>query len=226
MNRWGIMVDVSHVSDKTNEQVLQITRAPVIASHSSCRAFTPGFNRNLSDDLIKKIAKGGGVVQINFGSAFLDSTLATGFMKQRADLLEWSLKNKIAPNSKEYSAYAKEYEETHKFPLATVAQLADHIDHVVKLVGIDYVGFGSDFDGVGDTLPDGIKDVSQYPNLIYVLLKRGYSDKMIEKICYKKYVSGLEESAENSKKIDLLWHLLRLKALVSVNNSVTSRFFF
>jgi membrane dipeptidase len=185
MNRVGMMVDVSHVSDKTIEQVLQISKAPVIASHSSCRHFTPGFIRNLPDYLIKAIAKKGGVVQINFGSAFLEPKHSKGFMDQRAHMTEWALKNKISQGSKEFQDYEDEYERTHPIPRATIDQLADHIDHVVKLVGINHVGLGSDFDGVGDTLPEGIKDVSQYSNLIFVLLKRGYSEKNIEKICSK-----------------------------------------
>jgi membrane dipeptidase len=185
MNRVGMMVDVSHVSDKTIEQVLQISKAPVIASHSSCRHFTPGFIRNLPDYLIKAIAKKGGVVQINFGSAFLEPKHSKGFMDQRAHMTDWALKNKISQGSKEFQDYEDEYERTHPIPRATIDQLADHIDHVVKLVGINHVGLGSDFDGVGDTLPDGIRDVSQYSNLIFVLLKRGYSEKNIEKICSK-----------------------------------------
>jgi membrane dipeptidase len=185
MNRCGIMIDVSHVSDKTIEQVLQITKAPVIASHSSCRAFTPGFIRNLPDNLIKDIAKNGGVVQINFGSMFLDSSTAMGFMRQRAYLASWAKENNVTPSSKAYNAEEERYEKENPVPFATLERLVEHIDHVVKLVGINHVGFGSDFDGVGDTLPTGMKDVSNYPNLIYVLLKKGYSEKDIEKICYK-----------------------------------------
>ena len=198
MNRLGMMVDVSHVSDKTIEQVLQISKAPVIASHSSCRHFTPGFIRNLPDNLIKAIAKKGGVVQINFGSAFLDPHHSKGFMDQRAHLTDWALKNQVSQGSKEFNAYSDEYERTYPIPRATIEQLADHIDHVVKLVGINHVGFGSDFDGVGDTLPEGIKDVSQYSNLIFVLLKRGYSDKAIEKICSKNTFRVWKKVAEKA----------------------------
>jgi membrane dipeptidase len=151
MNRVGIMVDVSHISDAAFWQVIELTRAPVIASHSSCRHFTPGWERNMSDEMIQALANKGGVIQINFGSQFLDGSIQKerGRSKRRA----------------------------------TVEQVADHIDHVVKLVGIDHVGLGSDFDGVGDSLPTGLKDVSEYPNLIEVLLGRGYSDEAIEKIC-------------------------------------------
>ena len=151
MNRVGIMVDVSHISDAAFWQVIELTKAPVIASHSSCRYFTPGWERNMSDEMIQALAKKGGVIQINFGSQFLDGSIQ---------------KQKVRPKRR-----------------ATVEQVADHIDHVVKLVGIDHVGLGSDFDGVGDSLPSGLKDVSEYPNLIKVLLDRGYSEESIEKIC-------------------------------------------
>jgi membrane dipeptidase len=196
MNRLGMMVDVSHVSDKTIEQVLQISKAPVIASHSSCRHFTPGFNRNLPDNLIKEIAKKGGVVQINFGSMFIDPTHAKGFMEQRGHMTDWALKNQVSQGSKEYQAHEKEYDKAHPLPNGTIEQLVDHIDYVVKLVGINHVGLGSDFDGVGDTLPEGIKDVSQYSNLIFVLLKRGYSEKNIEKICSKNTFRVWEKVAK------------------------------
>jgi membrane dipeptidase len=151
MNKVGIMVDVSHISDAAFWQVIEISKAPVIASHSSCRHFTPGWQRNMSDEMITALAKNGGVIQINFGSQFIDGAI----QKQR-----------FGP---------KRY--------ATLEQVFDHIDHVVKLVGIDHVGLGSDFDGVGDSLPVGLKDVSGYPNLIRVLLDHGYSDAAIEKIC-------------------------------------------
>jgi membrane dipeptidase len=185
MNRLGIMIDVSHVSDKTIEQVLEISTAPVIASHSSCRKWTPSFMRNLPDNLIKAIAAKGGVIHINFSSLFLDSAASNGFLRQRQHLLEWSTKNQIDAKDPRYKAYEEEYERLNPQPFASLERLADHIDHIKKMVGIDHVAFGSDFDGVGDTLPVGIKDVSGYPNLIALLLQRGYTKKEIEKICYK-----------------------------------------
>jgi membrane dipeptidase len=153
MNRVGIMVDISHVSDSAFYQVMEISKVPVIASHSSCRHFTPGFERNMSDEMIKLLAEKNGVIHINYGSSFLEG----GFNDRlKAD----------------------------STAVTTVQQAADHIDHVVKLVGIDYVGFGSDFDGVTH-LPEGLSDASMMPNLIAELLGRGYSDEDIEKICYK-----------------------------------------
>jgi membrane dipeptidase len=203
MNRVGIMIDVSHVSDKTIEQVLELSKSPVIASHSSCRAFTPTFMRNLPDDLIKKIAKKGGVIHINFSSLFIDSSSAKTFMAQRLHMADWATKNQISPKDPRYQAYEDEYEKKNPAKFASLEQLADHFDHIKKLVGINHIGFGSDFDGVGDTLPEGMKDVTGYPNLIAVLLKRGYSEKDIEKICYKntfRVWKKVEKVAKNSQK--------------------------
>jgi membrane dipeptidase len=180
MNRVGIMVDVAHISDSTFYQVMELSTVPVIASHSSCRHFTPGFERNMSDDMIKLLAKKNGVIQINFGSKFIDqhsrdvADHVTAYMKE----------NNLSPEDAAAIAYRNEYFKTHSF-FTNVEKVADHIDHVVKLAGIDHVGLGSDFDGVGDSLPERLKDVADYPKLIEELLRRGYSADDIEKICYK-----------------------------------------
>lgn len=185
MNRTGIMVDVSHVSDSAFYQVLRVSKAPVIASHSSCRFFTPTFLRNMSDEMIKALAKKGGVIHINFSTLFLDDTKRKSMEAHGAELATL-LKEK---GLKEQDSAAKPviaiFEREHPTLFSDVEEVANHIDHVVKLVGVDYVGFGSDFDGVGNSLPTGLKDVSQYPNLIFALLKRGYTENDIAKICYK-----------------------------------------
>lgn len=182
MNRVGIMVDISHVSDSTFYDVLKITSAPVIASHSSCRKFTPGFERNMSDDMIRALARNGGVIQINFGASFIDSVARTN--SKLLDSLEVVLKGKgLTSSDSSAGPIIDQFVKDHKALFSDVERVADHIDHVVKLVGIDHVGLGSDFDGVGDSLPIGLKDVSQYPNLIYVLLKRGYTEEQIARIC-------------------------------------------
>ncbi|MEY3648563.1 MAG: hypothetical protein RLZ13_1448 [Bacteroidota bacterium] len=184
MNRVGIMVDLSHVSDNTFRDALAITKVPVIASHSSVRKFTPGFERNMSDELIQGLAKNGGVMMINFGGAFLDSAYTSGTAQVREHLVNWLAENKLSRSDPRAQQYIEEY--TAKFtPFPTVARVADHFDHVVGLVGIDYVGLGSDYDGVGDSLPTGLKDVSMFPNLFAELLRRGYSKEDLEKICYK-----------------------------------------
>jgi membrane dipeptidase len=188
MNRIGIMVDVSHVSDSAFYDVLKITTAPVIASHSSCRFFTPGFQRNMSDDMIKELGKNGGVIQINFGASFLDSLARVN--SKALDSLGNVLKEKgLLSRDPEAQPIIDQFAKNHSDLFSDVERVADHIDHVVKLIGIDHVGIGSDFDGVGDELPVGLKDVSDYPNLIYVLLKRGYTPDDIEKICSKNVLS-------------------------------------
>jgi membrane dipeptidase len=184
MNNVGIMVDISHVSDSTFYDVLKITKAPVIASHSSCRYFTPGFERNMSDDMIRALAKNGGVIQINFGASFLDSVARKN--NELRDSLESILSaKKLTSADAEAQPIIEQFGKRHSELYSDVNRVADHIDHVVKLTSVDHVGIGSDFDGVGDSLPLGLKDVSTYPNLIAVLLKRGYSPGDIEKICYK-----------------------------------------
>lgn len=180
MNNLGIMVDISHVSDDAFYQVLEITEAPVIASHSSLRQFTPGFERNMNDAMLKALAKNGGVVQINFGSSFVSQYANSWYdlMKVKRKKTE----NKYGMDSPQVKAFDEKYRRETPFPYATIETVLDHIDHVVKVVGIDYVGIGSDFDGVGDSLPEGLKDVSTYPNLIQGLLDRGYSEEDIAKI--------------------------------------------
>lgn len=184
MNRVGVMVDLSHVSDNTFRDALAISKAPVIASHSSVRKFTPGFERNMSDELILAMAKNGGVMMINFGGSFIDSAYAAGGAKVREHIVNWLAENNLSRRDSAAQSYISEYAAANN-PFPTVQKVADHIDHVKNLVGIDYVGLGSDFDGVGDSLPTGLKDVSMFPNLIAELLKRGYSKEDIEKICYK-----------------------------------------
>jgi len=184
MNRLGIMVDISHVSDSTFYDVMELTKAPVIASHSSCRHFTPGFERNMADHMIRRLGENGGVIQINFGSSFLDSTSQTKFTAIRTHISEWLKENDLSRSDSAAQAYIESYTQ-EQAPFSTVQRVADHIDHVVKLAGIDHVGLGSDFDGVGNTLPTGLKDVSEYPNLIQELLDRGYSEEDIRKICHE-----------------------------------------
>lgn len=184
MNRVGIMVDLSHVSDNTFRDALAISKVPVIASHSSVRKFTPGFERNMSDELIQALAKNGGVMLINFGGTFIDSAYAAGSTQVREHVVNWLAENNLSRRDPKAQKYIQEYTDLYN-PFPTVARVADHFDHVVQLVGIDHVGLGSDFDGVGDSLPTGLKDVSMFPNLLAELLKRGYSKEDLEKICYK-----------------------------------------
>jgi membrane dipeptidase len=199
MNRLGIMVDIAHVSDSAFYDAIRLTKAPVIASHSSCRYFTPGFERNMSDDMIRALAKNGGVIQINFGAVFLDATVRNN--KKLLDSLGNLLKAK-GLTSKDPAAkpLIDQFAKDHRDLYSDVEKVADHIDHVVKLVGVNHVGIGSDYDGVGDTLPLGLKDVSDYPNLIFVLLKRGYTPADIEKICSGNVFRVWNKVIETSRK--------------------------
>jgi membrane dipeptidase len=182
MNKVGIMVDISHVSDSAFYDVLKIVKAPVIASHSSCRFYTPGFERNMNDDMIKKLGENGGVIHINFGSTFLSKESRDKFDKMREDLINWRTERGLSSDDSVYQAYAQQYAEENDV-FADVEIVADHIDHVKELVGVEHIGFGSDFDGVGNSLPVGLKDVSMYPNLIAELLRRGYTEDEIKMIC-------------------------------------------
>lgn len=180
MNKLGIMVDISHVSDNAFYQAIEISKVPVIASHSSLRTYTPGFERNMDDDMIKALGKNGGVIMINFGSSFVSQMSRSwydNFNKEREAIAQ-----QYGRNSSEYATFTKQYRENSPFPFASTKMVLDHIDHVVALVGIDHVGIGSDYDGVGDSLPEGLKDVSTYPNLVQGLMDRGYSEAEIAKI--------------------------------------------
>lgn len=185
MNRVGIMVDISHVSDDAFWDVLAMTDVPTIASHSSCRHFTPGFERNMSDSMIQALAAKEGVIMINFGSTFVDSTSRARRETMGEAYQAYLDEQGLTGNDSIRTAFFNDYKETYPEFFADVQRVADHIDHVVDLVGIEHVGFGSDFDGVGDSLPRDLKDVSQYPNLILELLKRGYTAAQIQMICYQ-----------------------------------------
>jgi len=183
MNRLGVMIDVSHITDQAFRDVIEITEAPVVATHSSARHFTPGFERNASDEIIEAIGENGGVVMINFGSAFLTAEAnewQSKFSAARASLME-----QLGTSDSDHprvAAFSDDYRIQNPYPYAKVADVADHIERVIELAGIDHVGLGSDYDGVGDSLPEGLKDASTYPNLIAELLRRGYSEADIRKI--------------------------------------------
>jgi len=185
MNRLGMIVDVSHVSDETFYQIMELSKAPVVATHSACRFFTPGCERNMDDEMIKLLAKKGGVMQINFGSMFVNGKVNKEFAERRKLIEKYVDAHHLKGEAKE--KYAEEYAKQHPYSEADISDVVANIDHVVQLVGIDYVGLGSDFDGVGDGLPNGLKDVSCYPNLIAELLKKGYSQKDIRKICSENF---------------------------------------
>lgn len=178
MNKIGMMIDISHVSDAAFYQAIELTNAPVIASHSSLRKFTPGFERNMDDDMIKALAKNGGVIQINFGSSFVSAST-----RQWSDTLSKKFKDEGTKRGEDKAKQIEKlYRENNPYPFASLDMVLDHIDHVRDLVGIEHIGIGSDYDGVGDSLPRDLKDVSSFPTLVQGLLNRGYSEEDIKKI--------------------------------------------
>lgn len=182
MNALGVMVDVSHITDEAFFDVMRVTRAPVIASHSSLRHFTPGFERNMSDDMVRRLAQNGGVVMINFGSRFLSNAPAE-WSERRSDAYTAYLEQEgIEASDEAFEAFDERYRTDNPYPYASVSDVLDQVDRVVELAGIDHVGVGSDFDGVGDSLPIGLKDASDMPNLVQGLMDLGYTETDIRKI--------------------------------------------
>jgi len=185
MNRLGMMVDISHVSDKTFYDALAVTKAPVIASHSSCRALC-NAPRNMTDDMIRALAKNGGVMDINYYSGFLSQAYADAYKK-----VEKQLDAQLAAARARYASQGKRlpYLEEVKIqqsvlkdlPVPSYTAIADHVDHAVKVGGADHVGLGSDFDGI-DSAPIGMEDVSKLPDLVRELARRGYSEQDLKKI--------------------------------------------
>ena len=182
MNRLGIMVDVSHLSDDAFWHVMSESAAPVIASHSSLRHFTPGWERNMTDDMVAEVGDRGGVVQINFGASFLTQAAREYGAKASAAAMAYIEQQHLQPDSPSLATFRERYREEHPYPYATIDDVLDHIDRAVQLAGINGVGIGSDYDGVGDSLPTGLKDVSDFPNLIRGLRERGYSARAIRNI--------------------------------------------
>jgi membrane dipeptidase len=196
MNRIGMMVDISHVSDKTFYDVMEVSTKPVIASHSSCFVYSD-IPRNMKDDMFRALAKNGGVVGVNFSSSFLNQKDAEALKKFIAQ------HNTIEPNlaGAELDAFAaKDHagsgETKPSVGNATVEDAAECIDHIVKVAGIDHVGIGSDFDGI-PSVPNGLEDVSKMPNLTAALLKRGYSERDIQKIMGGNFLRVIREVVGN-----------------------------
>ena len=182
MNRLGIMIDVSHISDAAFWQVLELSSTPVLATHSSLRTFTPGFQRNMTDAMVQALAAAGGVIQINFGSGFLTATARDYAATRRQAFQAYLAESGLLATDPKVLEFGVAYRDQHPYPYASLDDVLEHIDHAVQIAGIDAVGIGSDYDGVGDSLPDGLKDVSAYPNLILGLMQRGYSAQDIGKI--------------------------------------------
>lgn len=195
MNRLGMLIDVSHVSDKTMSDALDVSKAPIIASHSSARAIS-NVPRNIPDDLLKRIAKNGGVVHVNFYSVFVDTQTVSPQsaerdrrLKAQQDAIDEKYKNDPERRAEE----SDKLEAANPLPPLPISKLIDHIDHIVKVAGIDHVGIGADFDGAND-MPEGAQDVSMLPNITYELLKRGYSERDIRKILGENFLRAFAEA--------------------------------
>lgn len=195
MNRLGMMVDISHVSDKTFWDTLAVSKAPPFASHSSCRALS-NVPRNMTDEMIVALAKKGGVVQINFSCDFLSQTSADAAAPLRKKMAEATIRKDGPAMTREEARKMFEQERT-SVPPATLADVVAHIDRIVRIADADAVGIGSDFDGVG-CVPTGLEDVSKFPNLTRALLEKGYSAADIRKI-YGGNVLRVMRAAEKIK---------------------------
>jgi membrane dipeptidase len=204
MNRLGMMVDISHVSDKTFYDALEVSRAPLIASHSSLRALCD-IPRNMSDDMIRALARKGGLVNINFNAAYLDATANkrfTQFHEERdreisdmmilkgGDPRRWEMKRAIQQRYRS------------SLPKVGIDAAVRMIDHAVKVAGADHVGFGSDFDGVSGMVPAGMEDVSKYPELVRGLIGLGYSDEDIRKIMGENLLRVMAAAEQTAKKLE------------------------
>jgi membrane dipeptidase len=185
MNRLGMMVDISHVADKTFYDVLGLTTAPVIASHSSCRALT-NHPRNMTDEMLRALAKNGGVVMINYHAAFISEEFRVASEKRSGDIVTSmsAMSKKCGGNeactTREGERIDHEAMMNGSLPKVSWERIIDHIDHAVKIAGADHVGLGSDFDGA--TMPLGLEDASKLPKITDALLKKGYSEQDVEKI--------------------------------------------
>ena len=194
MNRLGMMVDVSHVSDKTMSDALDVSEAPIIASHSSARALS-NVSRNIPDDLLKRIADKGGVIMVNFYSVFVDTTTVSPQSQARDARLKAqqdAINEKYKDDPERRAEESDKLEVANPLPPLPISKLIDHFEHIIKVAGIDHVGIGADFDGAND-LPEGARDVSMLPNITYELLKRGYSEKDIRKILGENFLRVFTE---------------------------------
>jgi membrane dipeptidase len=203
MNRIGMMIDISHVADKTFYDAIETSRAPIIASHSSARALA-NHPRNMDDDMLRAIAKNGGVVMVNFYDGFLDQRKVD--FNKLATAKQEELKKQYPDDAKRVQEELKKWSEANASARTPLSVLIDHIDHIAKVAGIDHVGIGSDFDGVPLTgVPEGMEDISKLPNITIELMKRGYSDADIKKVLGENFLrvmaavervaSGIQSSA-------------------------------
>jgi len=201
MNRLGMLVDISHVSDKTFYDAVEVSKAPVIASHSSARALAH-HPRNMTDDMLKTLAKNGGVAMVNFYPAFLSDEVweATKARDERLKPAIAELKAKDPAEGEAYREGVKKLMDANPLPKVPWTAIVDHIDHMVKVAGIDHVGIGSDFDGIPST-PEGMEDVSKLPKIREELKHRGYSEGDIRKIMGENFMRVFAEVERVAKEM-------------------------
>jgi membrane dipeptidase len=204
MNRQGIMVDISHVSDKTFYDALEVSKAPLIASHSSCRAIC-NHARDMSDEMIKALAAKGGVIQINYERSFIDQAYKDAYDKASGGVvaaMEKATKDCAGDEAcvgRKIKDLETQMETSGALPRVSWEKIIEHIDHVVKLVGADHVGLGSDFDGA--TMPDGMEDCSKLPKITEALMRKGYSDDDLRKILGGNILRVMEQTEKISREL-------------------------
>ena len=201
MNRLGMLVDISHVSDKTFFDVVEVSKSPVIASHSSSRALA-SHARNMTDEMLIALAKNGGVAMVNFYPVFLSEAVAKA-SKEREEKLKpevAALKAKDPSEGTEYQDGVKKLMAANPLPKVSWTVIVDHIDHMVRVAGIDHVGLGSDFDGI-PAVPEGMEDVSKLPAIREELKRRGYSEGDVHKIMGENFMRVFAEAEKVAKEL-------------------------
>src|SRR5262249_12632235 len=204
MNKQNVLVDISHVSDKTFYDALEVSKTPLIASHSSCRALC-NHARDMNDDMIKALAAKGGVIQINYEKSFVDEAYRQAREKQSGGVVAVfdQLKKECGDDQECFGRRMLELEkkatEEGKLPHVSWERIVDHIDHVVKLAGADHVGLGSDFDGA--TMPEGMDDCTHLPRITEALMRKGYSDDDIRKILGGNLLRVMEQAEKVSHEL-------------------------